>query len=138
MTRSQSRKNAFLLLFQQPINDVALDEVLENISAAEQSDIEVDEFCKELLSKTFDSLIFIDHEIETNLKGWSIKRIPKISLAVLRLSCAQLMYMPEIPGSVIINEAVELAKEFGGDDEFSFVNGVLRSVYTATRGEESN
>jgi N utilization substance protein B len=55
-------------------------------------------------------------------------RLPRVSLAILRISCAQLMFMPDIPQSVVINEAVELAKEYGGESEYSFVNGALRSI----------
>ena len=101
MTRSQSRKHAFLLLFQQPVNAEPLEQVLE--AANEWSDIETDDFCESLLAATYDHLDAVDEQIEKNLKGWTMKRIPRVSLAILRLSCAQLLYMPELPGSVIIN-----------------------------------
>ena len=71
----------------------------------------------------------IDKIIADNLKNWKIDRIPKTSLAILRISCAQLIYMSDdIPQKVVINEAVELAKKYGADDDYSFVNGILRSI----------
>ncbi len=136
MTRSESRKTAFSLLFQQPFNPLSAEEVIE--LARDESGIETDEFCAELLHACFDNLETVDGEIIKNLKkGWTLSRIPRVSLAVLRLSCAQLMFVRDIPSSVVINEAVELAKQFGGDDEPSFVNGLLRSVYTEHRGDEN-
>ncbi len=136
MTRSESRKTAFSLLFQQPVNPIPVDEVIE--LARDESEIETDDFCISLLHAAYDNLDDVDGEIIKNLKkGWTLSRIPKASLAVLRLSCAQLMFMRDIPSGVVINEAVELAKEFGGDDEPSFVNGLLRSVYTEHRGDDN-
>ncbi len=136
MTRSESRKTAFSLLFQQPVNPIPVDEVIE--LARGESEIETDDFCISLLHAAYDNLDDVDGEIIKNLKkGWTLSRIPKASLAVLRLSCAQLMFMRDIPSGVVINEAVELAKEFGGDDEPSFVNGLLRSVYTEHRGDDN-
>lgn len=71
----------------------------------------------------------IDQEISQSAPKWPIKKINKIDLAILRLAIYELMYEPKVPIKVAINEAVELAKEFGGENSPSFVNGVLGSVY---------
>ncbi|MEA4911615.1 MAG: transcription antitermination factor NusB [Oscillospiraceae bacterium] len=128
MTRRESRRTAFMLVFQKYSNDVSADEILE--AAAEDGEMPTDEFCEQLVRLTCAHLFELDALIEPNLKKWSMARLPRVSLAILRLSCAQLLYMPELPDSVVINEAVELAKEFGADDEYAFVNGTLRSVNT--------
>jgi N utilization substance protein B len=60
-------------------------------------------------------------------ENWKIERIAKVDLAILRLSIGEIMYM-DIPVSVSINEAVELAKKFGTDDSAKFINGVLGKV----------
>ncbi len=134
MTRHESRATAFALVFQLPINDTRVPEIFDDLEGDEE--IEIDDFCRALVTLTLDNLSDIDETIRPHLKKWTLERLPKTSLGVLRISCAQLMYMPEIPESVVINEAVELAKEYGSDDEYQFVNGVLRSVYEKSKGEK--
>jgi N utilization substance protein B len=67
----------------------------------------------------------IDTMICQKAKGWSIDRIGRVELTILRLSIYEILFDDDIPVSVSINEAVELAKKFGGDDAPSFVNGIL-------------
>lgn len=131
MTRRESRKTAFSLIFQLPVNRMDYNELLE--VASEDEELELDAFCLQLLKDTIDHLDEIDASIKPHLNKWSIQRLPKVSLAILRLSCAQLFYQPELPDSVVINEAVELAKTFGADDEYAFVNGALRSINEARK-----
>ena len=135
MTRRESRQTAFSLIFQLPINSLSYDELLE--TAAEDEELQLDDFCLEILRCTLDHLAEIDAVIEPHLKKWTLSRLPKVSLAVLRVSCAQLMYMPDVPDSVVINEAVELAKAYGADDEYAFVNGTLRSVNEALKASRA-
>ena len=143
MTRREARKNAFRLIFQKYANDIDYDEIVsavsesnemfgEDILSAEEL-VETDEFCLSIVRATANNLAQIDDSIRPYLNRWSLERLPKVSLAILRISCAQLLYFDELPVSVIINEAVELAKEFGSDDEYSFVNGTLRSIAEAVR-----
>lgn len=134
MTRHEARRAAFMLVFQKYSNDISFEDALDAIQDYEE--IKLDEFSKSLLELTFNNLSEIDEAIKPSLKKWTINRLPKVSLAALRISCAQLMYMKDIPDSVVINEAVELAKEFGADDEYSFVNGALRSINLSLKGDE--
>ncbi|MDO4567181.1 MAG: transcription antitermination factor NusB [Oscillospiraceae bacterium] len=126
MTRHQSRVNAFLLAFQLPSNSLPLEEIVSE--SAGELELETDEFCELILKNTLENLEDIDGAVSPHLKNWSLVRLPRVSLAVLRISCAQIFYMKDIPLSVVINEAVEIAKEYGDEEEYSFVNGVLRSV----------
>lgn len=70
----------------------------------------------------------LDEKIKTHLKGWTMERIGKTDLAVLRLALYEILYREDIPYKVSINEAVELAKLFCDDASPSFINGVLASV----------
>ncbi len=72
-----------------------------------------------------DKLDEIDEKIKKTSKGWSIDRIGKVELAILRLAVYEIEYDDDVPAGVAINEAVELAKKFGQKDAYSFVNGVL-------------
>lgn len=86
-------------------------------------------YIKDVVSTTYDNITEIDNCIETNLdESWSLNRLSKMCLAALRLSVAEILYIDEIPESVSINEAVEIAKIFGDDNDSLFVNGVLGKI----------
>ncbi|HOZ80946.1 MAG TPA: transcription antitermination factor NusB [Candidatus Woesebacteria bacterium] len=70
----------------------------------------------------------IDQHISVNAPKWPIDQINKIDLAILRLSIWELLYNQSVPPKVVVDEAVEIAKEFGTETSFGFVNGVLGSV----------
>ena len=72
-----------------------------------------------------DKLDDIDKKISDVSKGWTIDRIGKVELAILRLAVYEIVYDDNIPTSVAINEAVELSKKFGPQDSYAFVNGIL-------------
>lgn len=70
----------------------------------------------------------IDSVIEQHIRGWSLRRLSKVALALLRLAIYEMKWEDSIPTSVSINEAVELAKTYGGKDDAPYINGVLASV----------
>lgn len=76
-------------------------------------------------SDILDKVDDIDKRISEVSKGWKIDRIGKVELAILRLAVYEIVYDDDIPASVAINEAVEIAKKFGPEDSYAFVNGVL-------------
>ncbi len=126
-TRHECREIAFMLIFDKSFNDeLSMDEIYN--TAVEEEIIESDIFSYELAIKTENNLENIDKVISDNLSGWTISRISRVSLAVLRLALAEIMYMDEIPTGVSINEAVEIVKTFSTESDASFVNGVLGNV----------
>lgn len=125
--RRKSREQAFIVLFEKSFNeDMLLDEIVE--IAIESEVIEADAFMNKLLKAAEENLLMIDDEIEKNLKGWSKSRISKVSLALLRMAIAEMKFVDDVPVGVSINEAVEICKVYGSDEDKSFVNGVLGSV----------
>ncbi len=128
MTRKEAREQAFIIIFEKEFNsEYTLDEIVDAAKEAEL--FEADGFAYELAVKTFESMDKLDEIISGKLKGgWKISRISKVSLAVLRLAVCEMTQFSDIPVSVSINEAVELAKKYAAEDEFAFVNGVLASV----------
>ncbi len=125
--RRKSREQAFILLFEKSFNeDMSFDEITE--IAIESEVIEKDSFMTKLLSAAETGIDEIDAEIEKNLKGWSKLRISKVSLALLRMAIAEMKFMDDIPVGVSINEAIEICKIYGSDEDKSFINGVLGSV----------
>ena len=80
----------------------------------------------------FDNMTDIDEIIKNNLTSqWSIERVSKVSLAILRLAVYEIKYKDDIPNNVSANEAVEIAKVYDIDGAASFVNGVLSSIINA-------
>ena len=70
----------------------------------------------------------LDNIIARHSRHWKLERIARMELAILRLALFELLHMPDVPAKVVINEAVELAKDFGDDNSGTFVNGVLDAV----------
>ena len=126
MTRKQAREEAFILIFEKGFNDDSLVDILS--LAEEVRDIKADEYVKKVFFGVFDNVDDIDMIISKNSVGWSIKRITKTALAILRLAIYEWCYYDEIPVSVSINEAVELAKKYATKEDASFINGILSTV----------
>lgn len=85
-------------------------------------------FAESLIEGALRALPEVDRVIAAHAENWSLERIAKVELAILRLAVHELLHRRDIPPVVSINEAVELAKAFGGDDSHRFVNGILDRV----------
>ncbi len=114
-----------MLLFSLYANEDTIPE--SDLQMDEDGVLEVDDFCRALVQTTKNNIEEIDDRISQHLQGWTLDRIPKTSLAILRLSAAQLLYMKDIPVAVVISEAVQLAKRFGDSGDYVFINGALSS-----------
>ena len=91
-------------------------------------------FSRFLVQGTIENILVIDNTIQNHLQNWEHKRLNRVDLAILRMSVYTLMFQDEIPPSVVIDEAVEISREFGADDSYRFVNGVLDSVRKTIAG----
>ena len=92
---------------------------VENITAKER------DYVSERADKIIELLPQIDAKLDEISKGWKLDRLGKVELAILRLAIFEMNFDDDIPTNVALNEAVELAKTFGGDTSPSFINGVL-------------
>ena len=126
MTRKESRELTFAILFERAVTGETIEEILEN--AEESRGIELNEFIKKHVDGVYENEEKIDEVIKRNLKRWTFSRLSKVSVALLRLAVWELLYDESIPVGVSINEAVELAKTYGGKDDAPYINGVLSSV----------
>lgn len=126
MNRRQAREEAFILIFEKHFNTLTTDEILE--IAAEVRDLEPDDYIKSVFSGVYDNLELLDNTISENSIGWKINRISKTSLCILRLAIFEIKFMDDIPVSVSINEAVEIAKKYATKEDASFINGILSTV----------
>lgn len=126
MSRRKEREQAFALLFEKLFNDRPVAELAEG--AAEARDEVAEAFALELATGAEERTEEIDALIDAHSHNWSKNRISRVSLAVLRLAIFEMRCREDIPVSVSINEAVELAKKYGGEEDSAFVNGVLGSI----------
>lgn len=86
------------------------------------------EFSRLLIQGTIENIVAVDAMIRSHLKNWDFSRLNRVDLAVLRMSVYALMYQDDVSPSIIIDEAIGISKEFGTDDSYRFVNGVLDSI----------
>ena len=127
MTRSEAREQAFVLVFEKIFNPELTVEDIKIIT--EESELfSLDEFAEKLFVTVCENVEKTDEIISSNLRKWTIARIPRVSLALLRLAVSEILYFEDVPDSVSANEAVELAKKYAGEEDASFINGVLGSV----------
>ena len=85
-------------------------------------------FSRILIAGTIENIINIDKTIKNHLENWDIERVNRVDLAILRMSAYTLMYQSEIPPSIAIDEAIGICREYGADESFKFINGVLDSI----------
>lgn len=130
MKRTELRDHIFKLVFEMEFN--AADDMkaqtelyLEELSEAKEKDLEYIETKAEQISK---KLPEIDKMINEASKGWKTTRMNKADLSILRLAVYEMRWDEDVPVGVAIDEAVELAKKYSGDDGPSFVNGVLAKL----------
>ena len=130
MGRRELRESIFQLLFMTEFN--ASEEMaeqralfLENIEDLQEKD---QTYIQTKFEKICDKLADIDAKLNESSKGWKTTRMAKVDLTILRLAVYEVVYDEDVPNRVAINEAVELAKKFGGNDSPAFVNGVLGKV----------
>lgn len=125
MNRRQAREKAVQALFQISVGHTDPDEAIANVT--ESSD-DPDPFLYKLIMTTVDNISNIDEKIKSHLINWHFDRIGNIDKTILRLAVCELEYFEDIPSSVTMNEAIELAKTFGDDKIRKFVNGILSKI----------
>ena len=134
--RRDERQQAFNFVFERMFRDDEINDAFEDAENAR--DIQVSEYTRKVVEGVEENLEEIDALIEKNLKGWKKNRISKISLTILRIAVFEILYMNNIPTSVSINEAVELAKNYATASDGSFVNGVLGSIAKSLKKSGDN
>ena len=130
MTRRQIRENLYKMLFQVEFHDkeslrTQIEIYLEDLDMADEKDKRE---LRDKFNELVENLEDIDAKIEEKANGWTINRIAKSELTILRLGVYELLYVEDVPNKVAINEAVELAKAYGADKASGFINGILASV----------
>ncbi|MHB1323417.1 MAG: transcription antitermination factor NusB [Coriobacteriia bacterium] len=127
LERTRARRQALQILYQREITEQPVTSILGNRSYSEE-DGEPSEYAWELALGTEANGAVIDREIESTSQHWALMRMPFVDRNILRLAVYEILFQPQVPDSVAINEAVEMAKAYGTDDSPKFVNGVLGRI----------
>ena len=126
MSRSSAREYALMVVYSNDVNP----ENSEIIPDTEEALSEKDRlFANLLVSSVSENLATIDKNIAKYLKNWSINQLNIVDKSILRLAIAEFTYSEDSSGKkIIINEAVELAKKYGGEHSYRFINGILNAA----------
>jgi len=139
LSRRITRESAMKLLYQFQLRDDDIEEqislFLDETEGLENLD---KEFFLDVIHGVINNKEEIDGLIQTHSKGWKLERMPKVDLAIMRLAVYELKYRKDIPMNVSINEAVELAKKYGGEQSKNFINGVLGKIVTKLQSDEEH
>lgn len=130
VAREVAMKHAFARLFG---GEDTYEDILDKSGIDETPTKDDVEYSGEVLSGIAEHAEEIDELIGELAIGWKVERMPKVDLCIMRIAVFEMLYMPEIPDSVSINEAVELAKRFGGEHSSAYINGMLGTL--SRRGE---
>ncbi len=128
MGRRASRDMAMKLLYQMEFQRDNIDEQKRLFFEENSFSVKDKAYINDIVDGVHENMEFLNSLIETYSKGWKIGRISKVDLSIMRLSIYEICFRKDIPYSVSVNEAVELAKKYSNEDAGSFVNGILSKI----------
>ena len=127
--RRKGRIIAFQSLYRYDLSGASLEELLDFSWIDQEKTRKIPQetllFARMLVQGSLENLPEVDSAIREQLENWDFSRLSRVDLAILRMSAYCLMFQAEIPATVTIDEAVDIAKSFGSEDSYRFVNGVL-------------
>jgi len=131
-SRRKGRILAFQALYFWEANKVPVEELisfawLEEKKLKNLGD-DIAAFSKILTAGTVENIEEIDKTIKAHLENWDITRLNRVDLAILRISTYALMFQKDMPSAIVIDEAIGISIEYGTDDSFKFINGVLDNI----------
>jgi N utilization substance protein B len=135
LDRSRARRQALQILYQREITGEDVEAILES-GSFNPEDGEPSAFCRSLLTGVECHQPEIDASLSDISEHWAVSRMPLVDRNILRLAVYEILYVDDIPDSVSINEAVEMAKSYGGEDSSKFVNGVLGRLSQLRSGDK--
>lgn len=128
-SRRVAREHALQMLYQAELAGVGADETIRiHFDREPENEAAIRAFAERLVRWTLEHLEEVDSLIAELCHNWSLERLAAIDRNLLRLGVAELRSEPDTPGAVVIDEAVELAREFADSESGSFVNGVLEAA----------
>lgn len=134
--RRKGRELALQALYQIEITGDPSGDALELFLRHFEGNPKAKEFARRLVSGVVSQRCEIDRNIEQSTENWKLARLAKVDLVILRMATYELFFCSDIPATVSLDEAIEIAKRFGSDESATFVNGVLDSVAASVGAKE--
>ncbi|MBN2656907.1 MAG: transcription antitermination factor NusB [Spirochaetales bacterium] len=126
--RRKARILAFQTIYSWDMNGSSIEDLLDFNWKKEEINNDVANFARLLASGVVENIDEIDRVIKKNIRNWEFERLAKVDLAILRTSVFEILFQEDVPAGVTINEAIEIAKSFGSDESYKFINGVLDNI----------
>lgn len=125
--RRKAREYALQILYQYDISHDST-RLLDGFWASKDVPENIKEFTNKIVEGVIKNLYLIDSKINQSAMNWSIDRMAVVDRNILRMATFELLFINDIPVKVTINEAIEIAKRYGGEDSSSFINGILDRI----------
>lgn len=126
--RRKAREYALQILFQYDLANGSLTETMGEFWKDKKVNSKIVSFCYQLVNGTIDNIQEIDRRISLCSLHWKLDRMSTVDRNVLRIATYELLFLKDTPASVVINEAIEVAKKFGTENSAKFINGILDSI----------
>ena len=128
MGRRASRETAMKLLYQLEVQKDDKEDQINLVLAENEFTDKDKQYIREVIAGVHENIEYIDKLVTKHAKGWKLSRISKVEISILRLSIYEISFREDIPFSVSVNEAVELAKKYSSEEAGAFINGILGKV----------
>jgi N utilization substance protein B len=123
--RRKAREIVLQALYEAEFSDSSWEEILAYQTDRRASTEETIAYARDLFSKTLDHVSELDEIIRGALQNWAIERVSLVDKNILRYALAEILYFPQVPSKVIINEAIEISSKYSSKDAGKFINGIL-------------
>ncbi|MGB3160810.1 MAG: transcription antitermination factor NusB [Carnobacterium sp.] len=144
LTRREIREKALQSLFQLSVNEGLSSQsamqqalIISNELADEVEIVSVPEYLDILVNGVIENQITIDDEIQKYLENWSMERLAKTDVMIMRIAIFEMLYISEVPAKVALNEALEITKLYSDEKSRKFVNGVLANIVNNIEKKEA-
>ncbi|MGA3166708.1 MAG: transcription antitermination factor NusB [Terriglobia bacterium] len=127
-SRRKSREYAMQMLYQWELGGNTPEQVGATFFQERGADSEVESFARDLFQNVVNNVDRLDQLVREHAENWRLERMAAVDRNILRVALCELLYHPETPPNAAINEALEIARRFSGEDSVKFVNGVLDAI----------
>jgi N utilization substance protein B len=132
--RRKAREIVLQALYEAEFSDAPWEEMLVHQTSRRASKGETIEYARALFFKTLENKEHLDGLIRAALENWEMERVSLVDKNILRFALCEILYFPDVPPKVVVNEAIEIAHKYSSEDAGGFVNGILDRFLKQFRG----
>jgi N utilization substance protein B len=132
-SRRKSREYAMQMLYQWEVGRHTPAQVSSTFFADKRAEAEVEGFARQLFEGAVKEIDHLDRLVRGQAENWRLERMAAVDRSILRVALYELLHHPETPPAAVINEALEIARRFSGEDSVEFVNGILDGILKTLR-----